>query len=84
MGEEVRWDGSPRFRIHAEGTAPIGDLELVRNNEVILSRKPGSTVADMEFRDHDRPVGKPSYYYVRLRQLDEDGQLAWSSPIWVD
>ena len=84
MGEEVRLDGAPRFRIHAEGTAPIGELELVRNNEVILSRKPESDLTDLEFRDNDRPTGRTSFYYVRMRQSDQDKQIAWSSPIWVE
>lgn len=84
MGEEVVLDGMPRFRIHAEGTAPIGDLELVRNNEVILAWEPESAVADLEYEDRDRPRGRTSFYYVRLRQADQDRQLAWSSPIWVD
>ena len=84
MGEEIRLDGAPRFRIHAEGTAPIGELELVRNNEVILSRKPESDLTDLEFRDNDRPTGRTSFYYVRMRQSDQDKQIAWSSPIWVE
>ena len=84
MGEEVRFGGAPRFRIHAEGTALIGDLELVRNNEVILSRNPESETADVEFRDNDRPAGQASFYYVRIRQADQDRQIAWSSPIWVE
>ncbi len=84
MGEEVKLEGSPRFLIHAEGTAPIGELELVRNNEVILAQKPESAVADIEYRDNARPAGRTSFYYVRLRQTDQDRQVAWSSPIWVD
>ncbi len=84
MGAEVRVEAAPRFRIHAEGTAPIGDLELVRNNTVVLARRPGTAVADLEFQDSDRPGGRTSFYYVRLRQTDQDKQLAWSSPIWVD
>ncbi len=84
MGEEVRFEGSPRFRIHVEGTAPIRDLEVLRNNEVVLARQPSSTVADLEYQDSDRPANGPSFYYIRLRQQDQDGQLAWSSPIWVE
>ena len=84
MGEDVGLDGAPRFRIHAEGTAPIGELELIRNNVIILSRNPESDVADLEVRDSDRPAGRTSFYYVRMRQSDQDKQIAWSSPIWVE
>ena len=31
--------------------------------------------------DADPIRGKESYYYVRVVQMD--GQIAWSSPIWV-
>ncbi len=84
MGEDARLVGAPRFRIHAEGTAPIGELKIVRNNEVILARRPGSRVVEVEFQDSDRPAGRTSFYYVRLRQTDQDKQIAWSSPIWVE
>ena len=84
MGEAVRLDGAPRFRIHVEGTAAIGELEVLRNNEVVLARRPESEIADLEYRDNDRPAGRASFYYVRIRQTDQDQQLAWSSPIWVE
>ncbi len=84
MGDEVRLEGAPRFSIHVEGTAAIGELELVRNNEVILARRPGTRVDDVEFQDNDRPADRTSFYYVRVRQTDQDKQIAWSSPIWVD
>ena len=28
------------------------------------------------------PLHSAAFYYVRLRQAD--GQMAWSSPVWVD
>ena len=84
MGEAVRFAGAPRFRIRVEGTAPIADLELVRDNQVILVRRAESNVVDLEFQDAERPQSRSSFYYVRLRQADADRQLAWSSPIWVE
>ncbi len=37
--------------------------------------------ATLEWEDTDPPEGR-SFYYLRVSQLN--GQLAWSSPIWVD
>ena len=84
MGDEVRLEGAPRFKIHVEGTAAIGEFELVRNNKVILAQRPGTKVADVEFQDNDRPADATSFYYIRVRQSDQDKQIGWSSPIWVD
>jgi hypothetical protein len=53
------------------------------------SRKIKSELAAVEaayrvtrsFRDEDPPVGRENFYYVRVTQ--NNGQMAWSSPIWV-
>ena len=37
--------------------------------------------ASMHYRDDDREPGR-SFCYLRVSQLN--GQMAWSSPIWVD
>jgi hypothetical protein len=44
-------------------------------------RRPQGSSAAFEYRDADIKPGE-SYYYVRVEQAA--GQLAWSSPIWVD
>jgi hypothetical protein len=35
----------------------------------------------LSFTDADAPSGQTSYYYVRVEQAD--GNLAWSSPMWI-
>jgi len=47
----------------------------------VYSVNPGQRVAAFSFRDADAIPGE-SYYYVRVQQ--EDGQMAWASPIWVE
>jgi hypothetical protein len=39
-----------------------------------------SNAVKFSYRDIEPPEGE-NYYYVRVQQTD--GQLAWSSPIWV-
>ncbi len=80
MGEEVQLDGPRRFRIYVAGTALVERVEVVRNGGFVWSYAPGTKTAEMTYAD-TAPPAVESYYYVRIRQ--QDGHLAWSSPIWV-
>jgi len=57
-------------------------VELLRDGE-INSVWQGSHKAAERFQTADRDLlnEAPHYYYVRVYQ--EDGQRAWSSPIWI-
>ncbi len=83
MGEEAELAGVPRFRIHAEGTAPIAEAELIKNNQVVFSQQPNQQAIDFEYQDNEAPGEEADFYYLRVRQSDQDKQIAWSSPIWV-
>ena len=80
MGSELAMSGEPRFNIRVGGTDVIERLEVIRNGEVVLRRNPGETGVSMAYLDNAAPLGE-SYYHVRVVQTD--GQIAWSSPIWV-
>ena len=59
---------------------------MIKSNNVVYSTNPGCQTCEVEFTDFDpdsavSAVNSESFYYVRVRQFD--GQLAWSSPIWV-
>jgi hypothetical protein len=85
MGGTLRLGGRPEASeelfVHVVGTAPIDRVELIRSGaiadavetkgllEVMLRRSVGSLRAG-------------EYVYVRIRQ--SDGQLAWSSPIFIE
>jgi hypothetical protein len=80
MGEEIAMAGSPRFNISVLGTAPIRRLAIIRDNETIaLWHDLGPTI-DLEWEERELLSGT-HYYYVRVTQVD--GNMAWSSPIWV-
>ncbi|MBI5386290.1 MAG: CehA/McbA family metallohydrolase [Verrucomicrobia bacterium] len=85
MGEEIELTGKPRIAVEVKGTAPIEEIVIVRNGEVIQSRRPRKPKA--AFTYVDRAFAGPSYYYVRVIQTDTDPHgnhsHAWSSPIWV-
>jgi hypothetical protein len=66
------------------GTGAIEHVDVIRNGKVEHAAKPDKDGDQVRFRwDDPAPVkgAKASYYYVRVVQ--KDGQMAWSSPIWV-
>jgi hypothetical protein len=62
------------------GTAPIKQIDVIKNNTYIHKVNPNRKEAALEYVDNSAAAGE-SYYYVRVEQ--SDGQLAWSSPIWT-
>jgi hypothetical protein len=78
MGDEFKFAGQPRFHVTVKGTDTIAQVDIVRNNDFVYSRKPMTKDVDLEWQD----LGSGSaYYYVRVIELD--GNLAWSSPVWI-
>jgi len=81
MGGEAPRSGQSEIRIEAMGTAPIRLVELIRNNEVVHRWQDVGEFLSVEHRDNAPSPVAACYYYVRLTQ--EDGQMAWSSPVWL-
>lgn len=83
MGQQFRAEPGGRLAIQASaaGTAPIEKIEIIKNGAVLHTRPGGKY--DIEFDiDDNAPANGSAYYYLRVTQ--EDGNRAWSSPIWVD
>lgn len=80
MGDAFATADRPAVRAKVIGTGPIRRVVLVKNNEIVYSVTPGSKDVAFEYRDDAVTEGE-SYYYIRAEQ--EDGSLAWASPIWV-
>jgi len=74
--------GAAQAPVHARvlGTGPIARVVLVRNNRVIYTHPGSGAEVRFDYTDADPGSGE-RYYYVRVEQ--QDGQLAWSSPVWV-
>lgn len=74
------------------GTTKLKSVEIIRNGKVLKTFHPDSYSLDFTYDDMSalEKVAIPSknkkppfvYYYIRVVQ--EDGHMAWSSPIWVD
>lgn len=80
MGEEFKSVVAPKIDINAIGTGPIKEVVILKDSKVVQTMTPGRK----EFRESwtdSTPSEGMHYYYVRVMQ--EDGELAWASPMWV-
>ena len=78
MGSELK-ALERNLRIDCVGTGPLSRLEIVKNNQVIHRVEDSSF--HCTFCLEDAPSKCEDFYYVRVIQVD--GEMAWSSPIWV-
>lgn len=98
MGQELNTSDKPGLMVNRHitgfiaGTKPLETIEIIRNGKVIHTIKPTKYWHEFAFDDMT-PLDKEAfpaakerppfaYYYLRVSQ--EDGHMAWSSPIWID
>ena len=81
MGSEVRVEGPVSLEAEVVGTNGIQTVRIVKNGTILYALDPRSDAARFEFVD---PDGAPdgAYYYLDLVQ--NDGEKAISSPVWVN
>jgi hypothetical protein len=65
----------------AVGTNKISSVEIIRNGHVIYSIEPYTDYYLGEWEDTCIEGEKVLYYYLRVTQVD--GNMAWSSPVFV-
>ena len=82
MGDEFDAQGPVTLKVTAVGTHPIKKVDIVKDFVYVYSTEPKSDRVSFTWTDLERgrPAGQ-SWYYVRVEQ--EDGELAWGSPMWV-
>ncbi len=80
MGSLLEITGEPTMKIAVFGTAPLKRVTLVRNEEDRLVWKPGKNEFTQRYTDTTKTPGEYRYY---LRVEQTDGNMAWSSPVWV-
>ena len=98
MGSEMDTSQKPGLSInrhlsgYVAGTTNLQKVELIRNGEVLTTFKPDKHFLDFAYDDMtpiadvviDAKDGKPPFVFYYIRVTQEDGNVAWSSPIWVD
>jgi hypothetical protein len=80
QGDIVDVKGPFNLWLRVLGTAPIRQVDIIKNQAFLHNRQALPQEVGFTFVDTNPSAGE-SYYYVRVIQID--GQLAWSSPIWV-
>jgi hypothetical protein len=81
MGEEFDARSVPPITARITGTAPVKEVAVIRNNQVIYHTEPGKSVAEVRYQDL-QPARGLNYYYIR--GVQSDGNVVWGSPIWVN
>lgn len=81
QGDDVTANSLPEIKAHIQGAGPLKTVVIVRDNQYIYSINPKGTSFDLTYREPALPPGQ-HYYYVRLEQQDRN--MAWSSPIWIN
>ena len=86
MGSYVEGPVEPVVEVFVKGTAPLSRVTIVKDNADVAAFEPGREEARIVWRDEGAPSAPgwraPHHcYYVRVEQ--EDGHMAWSSPVFV-
>ena len=82
MGEEFTASGPVTLKVSAVGTGPIRRVAIIRNFVYVYTTEPKSDRVNFTWTDDNPDMNNTvSWYYVRVEQ--EDGELAWGSPMWV-
>ncbi|MCP4602962.1 MAG: DUF3604 domain-containing protein [Proteobacteria bacterium] len=82
MGEELIIGWPVPFRVVVVGTDSIKSIVLVSNSGREIMLNSSGAQADLRGTLPPPPDGGWCYYFIRVVQ--EDGEVAWSSPIWMD
>ncbi|MFQ6097766.1 MAG: hypothetical protein ACE5O2_08565, partial [Armatimonadota bacterium] len=84
MGSEIVVASATDVRtiyVKASGSADLETIEIIRGGESLDIFECRGREAEVEIEDAASIEGG-TFYYVRVVQAD--GEMAWSSPVWVD
>ena len=81
IGEEITSAGKPELKVAIRGTAPLQQVDIIKEGKFIFTTNPDQPNTEFTFRD-EKFNGEECYYYVRVIQANK--QMAWASPIWVE
>jgi len=84
MGSEVslgKADEPRRMEVVVHGTDVVSRVDVVKNNMDVHSVEGAAESLAFSWED-GTPATDGDYYYIRVTQ--RDGQMAWSSPVWID
>jgi len=80
MGSEVMHQGPRPIALQVAGQLPVAQVEIVRNGETVIALHPGEL--NVRYDGQDAGTGSADWYYARITH--DNGEMAWSSPVWVE
>ena len=80
QGDILTTDSDFRLSVRVIGTTPIRQIDIIRDQTFLYNRQNLDADVSLEFADADVEPGEHLYY---VRVIQNDGNMAWSSPIWV-
>jgi len=80
MGESLESIKSVRLHAYVIGKTDVVDVAVIKNNEVIAEYTTNEGL--VEFTLEDTPDTGAHFYYLRVTQ--DNGERAWSTPVWVE
>ncbi len=81
MGETLTLDAYPTLSFQVLGTSTLDYVYLLRDGEIIYASGGDGKNAKGDYLDTDVKDGN---HYYTLRVVQKDGEMAWSSPVWVE
>ena len=84
MGSEIQLTASTerKLKIRADACSLVQQIVIIKNAKEVYAAGPKQESVSFEWIDSKGRERESDYYYVRL--IQDDGEMAWSSPIWVD
>ena len=83
MGSQFAADKVPPLEVDVVGTVGIDRVEVIKDNRIVYVRKPDQPARRVNFQFQDTQI-EPGTHYYYARVIQEDRNMAWISPIWVD
>jgi hypothetical protein len=80
MGDVFKTNAAPTLQLHVVGTGKLARVLVLKDSKVVKTIEPGGREHKGTWTDPE-PTAGTHWYYVRVEQAD--GELAWSSPMWV-
>jgi len=83
MGEEIIVDSPKVSRdifVKVIGQSTLKSVEIIKNNSLLCVYEVNKDRVEVTYID-EKEIFSTDFYYVRVTQ--KDGEMAWSSPIWV-
>lgn len=98
MGSELNTKAKPGLVInrhiagYVAGTANLKEVTIFRNGTALKTYHPDGPYLDFAYDDMENlskavlpsPDDRPHFAFYYLRVIQENEQIGWSSPIWVD